>query len=187
LSWRFRPFRLILTIWSLLIIVPISQMVLGAFFDIEIFRYLEYRQFYCIAPFFAALLLGYIPPIMWLRKTDQFWIPQMVKAHFLVLLYLGILFVVTLALALHTPEGPFHLATAEMDDHVYYLGYTKSYPGFFIQLFKCDRIGLFCTRVCEDRISSTVHKNRFGLHTYAQTHIVSLTLDDKPICSHFDH
>jgi hypothetical protein len=188
LSWRFRPFRLTVTIWIILIAIPVFRTGLRTFFDIEIFWYFDFHEFICMEPFVVALLLSYVTPLLWIRKTHRFWMPQIIKANFLVLLFFGILLLVMVALSWAIPKGTFPLATAEMDDHIYRLGYTESYPGFFIQLFKCDQIGLFCTRVCENRISSMIRsKDQFGLDTDAQTHTVFLTFYGEPICSHSDY
>jgi hypothetical protein len=180
LSWRFRLFRLTLLLWMTLLAIPVFEAGLRIFFSVRIFWYFEYSRLLCLVPFSTALLLSYLTPVIWIWRTHHSWLPQIVRANFFVLFILGILFVG--GLALPSPIGPYHLATAKTSDHVYYLGYTGSSTRI-IGLYECDRIGLFCTRVC-DVPMGPYHKELFGLLTDTQTQRVFLTFDNGVVCPH---
>jgi hypothetical protein len=185
LSWRFRFFRLTLLMWVTLLAIPIFEAGLRIFFNIEIFWYFEYSGLLGLVPLSAALLLSYLTPVIWIWRTHHSWIPQIVKANLFVLTIFGIFFVG--GLALPSPRGPYHLATAKMDDHVYYLGYVESRKLSSIRImgmYRCDYIGLFCTRVC-DYPMGQYHSEQFGLLTDPQTQSVFLTLDDAVVCPHY--
>jgi len=182
-SWHFRPFRLTLMFWVLLLVIYMFPIGIRTFWDTELFWYFEY-EIYCVFPFLAALLLSYVTPIIWIWRTHQYWLPHISKANLIVLGIFGIL--VLGGIALPSQRGPHYLATTRTDDHIYYLGYIESRIDFSltVSFYKCDHLGLFCTRLCEYPMGSIHHKEEFGLRSDAQAQSVTITLNNQPLCTY---
>jgi len=170
-------------LWMLLIALPILQVGLKYLFAIEVFWYFEYSRLFCLGLFCLALLFSYFAPIIWIRRTHQYWVSHISKANFFVLMAIGIVYIA--GVGLPRTIGPYHLATTRANGHVYYLGYVEvkedSYT-YLMSLYRCDRFGFFCTAVCEYPITGMARRKQFDLLTDDQAHTVALTLNDEPVC-----
>lgn len=197
-SWRFRLFRLTLVLWVIVIGLLASQYALMMFFASENFWYFEYSQTICFSSFLAAFFLSYFTPIFWIWKTNQFWMPQIIKANVLVLLMFGVIFMllvlIMIGAAWSQPTSSVildhpHLsypATFHTDRYFYRLTYLRSSSGpNSMRVSQCDPVH-GCTDVCRYLLKTGISPYQFDLFANAKTQTVSLRLDEEPVCTAFE-